>query len=106
VTVAEEQRVLHAKSAVAFMSCNERCAMSASARMRIGSRSYTLRPTAVAPGAHRKGRLKLELTRDSVRALKRALKKKRKVSVKITLRAADSTGNIPKAVNRTVRVIG
>jgi glucose/arabinose dehydrogenase len=106
VTVAEQQRVLHAKSVVAFMSCNERCAMSASARMRIGSRSYTLRPAAVVPRAHRKGRLKLELTRDSVRTLKRALKKKRKVAVKITLHAADSTGNSPKAVTRTVRVTG
>jgi glucose/arabinose dehydrogenase len=106
VTVTAKQRVLHAKSVVASMTCNERCAISASARMRIRSHVYTLRPAVVVPRANRPGRLKLELTRDCARVLKRALKKKRKVSVKITLRAADSTGNSPKAVTRTVRVTG
>jgi glucose/arabinose dehydrogenase len=106
VKVTSEQRVLHAKAVVASITCNERCAASASARIRIGSRSYTLRPAAAAPRAKRRGRLKLELTRDSARALKRALKRKRSVSVKITLRAADSTGNSSKAVTRTVRVTG
>ncbi len=106
VTVTTKQRALHAKSVVAFMSCNERCAISASARMRIRSRSYALRPAAAVPRANRRARLKLELPRDSRRALKRALKKKRKVFVKITLRATDSTGNSPKAVTRTVRVTG
>ena len=106
VTVRPKQRVLHSKAAVALLSCNERCAMNASARMRIGSRGYPLRPAAAVPRANHRGRLKLELTRDATRALKRALKKKRKVSVQITLHAADSTGNSPKAVTRTVRVIG
>jgi Glucose / Sorbosone dehydrogenase len=106
VTVTAKQRALHAKSVVAFLTCNERCAMSASARMRIGSRAYRLRPAAAASRANRRGRLKLGLTRHCARALKRALKKKRKVSVKITLRAADLTGNSPKAVTRTVRVTG
>lgn len=106
VTVAGSQRVLRAKAAVAFMTCNERCAMSASARMRIGSHPYALRAAGAAPRANRRGRLKLTLTRQCVRALKRALKRDRKVSVRITLRAADATGNSAKAVTRTVRVSG
>jgi hypothetical protein len=104
VSVAKAQRVLRAKAAVAFMSCNERCAMSASGRLRIGSRSYTLRPAAAAPGTNRRGRLELTLTPASVRALKKALRRHREASVRVTLSAADTTGNSTKAVTRTIRV--
>ena len=73
--------------------------------MRIGTRAYTLRrpgraarpPPRPAEGASSR--------RSCVRVLKRALKR-RKASVRITLRASDSTGNSPKAVSRTVRVSG
>jgi hypothetical protein len=105
-SVASAQRVLRTKAAVAYASCSEWCALSASARTVIGGHAYTLRPAGAAPRAHRRGRLELELTPSCVRALKRALGRHRSVSVRITLLASDATGNSPRAVTRTVRVSG
>lgn len=106
VSAASEQRVLRAKAAVAFASCSERCSVIASARMRIRGHGYDLRPAGVAPRARRRGRLKLMLTPSCVRALKRALGRKRDVSVRVSVRAEDATGNSPRAVTRTIRVSG
>jgi hypothetical protein len=39
-----------------------------------------------------------------VRALKKALRRHREASVRVTLSAADTTGNSTKAVTRTIRV--
>jgi glucose/arabinose dehydrogenase len=106
VRVASEQRVLRAKAATAYARCSESCSLTASARIRIGRRAFDLLPAGAAPHAGRRGRLKLLLTPHCVRLLKRALKRHRTASVRITLRASDSTGNSPKAVSRTVRVSG
>jgi len=106
VRVASEQRVLRAKAAMAYASCNESCSLIASARIRIGRRAFDLVPAGAAPQAGRRGRLELLLTPRCVRLLKRALERHRPASVQITLRASDATGNSPKAVTRTVRVSG
>jgi glucose/arabinose dehydrogenase len=105
-SAAGAQQVLRLKAAVAYGSCSEWCALSASARMVIGGHAYTPQPARAAPPAHRRGRLELELTPSCARALKRALARRRAVSMSITMRAADATGNSPKAVTRTVRVSG
>jgi len=106
VTVAREQRVLRARAATAYASCNERCSLTARARIRIGGRAFDLLPAAAAPHAGRRGRLKLLLRPYCVHVLERALERHRTASVRITLRASDATGNSPKAVIRTVRVSG
>jgi hypothetical protein len=49
--------------------------------------------------------MKLLLTSRGTRALKRALARDRRASVRIDMRAADPTGNLSPRVTRTVRVI-
>jgi hypothetical protein len=105
VTVAGKQRVLSSKAAVAYASCSERCSVIASARLLLG-RGYALAPAGVAQRAGRRGRITLRLTSSCVRALTRALKRKREVSVRVTLRGEDLTGNSPRAVTRTIQVSG
>jgi glucose/arabinose dehydrogenase len=106
VTVAAEQRVLRAKAATAYASCSEPCSLVARARIRIGGHPFDLLRAGAAPPAGRRGRLKLLLTPHCVHLLKRALKRHRPASVRLTLRASDATGNSAKAVVRTVRVSG
>jgi glucose/arabinose dehydrogenase len=105
VTLADRQRVLSNKAAVAYASCSERCSVIGSARLRLGH-GYDLVPAGIAQRAGRRGRIALRLTPSCVRALERARKRKREVSVRLTLRAQDLTGNSPRAVTRTIRVSG
>ena len=105
VALADRQRVLSNQAALAYASCSERCSVTASARVRLGH-GYDLEPAGIAQRAGLRGRIALRLTPSCVRALKRALKHKRQVSVRLTLRVQDLTGNSPRAVTRTIRVSG
>jgi glucose/arabinose dehydrogenase len=104
-SVRSTQRVLAQRGAVAQVSCSEGCAISGAASMRIGGRSYSLRPDgAAARTAGQTARMKLALSASSRRALQRALARGLSVSVRISLRAQDSTGNRSRLLRRTVRV--
>jgi hypothetical protein len=105
VTLGHEQRVLRNRSAVVFASCTERCSVVASGRLRLGH-GYDLRAVGFAPRPGRRSRIKLMLTSRGAHALKHALKRKRKVSVRVTLRAQDLTGNSARAVTYAIRVSG
>lgn len=105
VSLATEQRVSRARVAVAYAGCNEWCRVSASGRARIGGRVYALLPVAAAPRAGRRGRLELELGARGARALRRALDRRQAVTVRITVRGSDSTGNSARSVRR-VRISG
>jgi hypothetical protein len=106
VSAASRQRVLRARAAMAYARCSERCSVIARATMRIGGRSYVLRPAGIAPRAGRGGRVKLALPAPCERALERALKRKRKVSVRMVVRAQDATGNSPRPLTRMIAVTG
>ncbi|MEA2332583.1 MAG: hypothetical protein QOH58_2721 [Thermoleophilaceae bacterium] len=103
-SVKRRQRVLRLGGAVAYVRCSERCSVVAGGRMRIGTREYRLRRVGKAVRADRRTRLKVELTRDGRRALKKALKRKRAVRLRVNLRARDATGNRSPLARRTVLV--
>jgi glucose/arabinose dehydrogenase len=102
--VQRRQRVLRLGGAVAYVRCSEACSVAARGRMRIGRRSFGMRRAARAAQRRRGAPIKVRLTRRGRRALGRALRRGRSASVRVTLRAADSSGNRSPALRRTVRV--
>lgn len=102
--VPRRQRVLRLRGAVAFLRCNEPCSLAAKGLLRIGRRSYPLRPAKRAALTTRRARLKVRLTRRAGRALRRALRRDRRAGVRITVRARDGAGNLSPLLRRAVRV--
>ena len=105
VTLGNEQRVLRNRSAVVFANCSEPCSVIASGRLRLGH-GYDLHAVGIAPRPGRRSRIKLTLTSRGAHALKQALKRKRKVSLRVRLRAQDLTGNSARTATYTIRVSG
>ncbi|MEA2362968.1 MAG: hypothetical protein QOD71_2113 [Thermoleophilaceae bacterium] len=102
--VKSRQRVLRLRGAVAYVRCSEACSIVAGGRVRVGKREYRLRRVGKpVDGVHRV-RLKVLLTTKSRRALKNALKRRRKVSVRVNMRARDATGNRSPLASKTLRV--
>ncbi len=92
-SVPENQQVIRSRSLVVVASCNERCAVSASARLFVpgrGSPTFKLRPAKRQLAAERRARLRLRLSRKAARAVRRAKARGRRSSVTVTLRAADA----------------
>jgi glucose/arabinose dehydrogenase len=103
--VKKRQRVLRLRGVVAYARCSETCSLVAGGRLRIGNREYRLRRVGkAADGVHR-ARVRVLLTTRTRRALKRALNRHRKVSVRVNLRARDATGNRSPLARKPVRVI-
>jgi glucose/arabinose dehydrogenase len=102
--VKRRQRVLRLSGVVAYARCNEACSVVAGGQLRIGKRAYRLRRVGkTLDGVHRV-RTRPSLAPRARRALKRALKRHRKVSVRVNLRARDATGNRSPLARKTVRV--
>jgi len=89
---------------VVYVRCSEACGTVAGARLRIGRRAYRLRrvSTLAQPG-HRK-RLKIPAGAKARRLIAGGLKRHRKVSLSVSVRARDATGNRSPLTRRTVRV--
>jgi glucose/arabinose dehydrogenase len=102
--VKRRQRVLRRRGAIAYVRCSEPCSVAATGRLRIGRRSYRMRRAARTAQAGRRARLRLRLTRRGRKSLRRALRHKRKASVRLTLSATDVAGNRSPAVRRVARV--
>ena len=102
--VKRRQRVLRLRGAVAYLRCNERCSMSARGRLRVGKRTLRMRPKGREARARRRVHVKVALTRRGRRVLRRVLRRRRRASVRLVLRAADSAGNRSPALRRRVRV--
>ncbi len=103
--VKKRQRVLRLRGAVARVRCDERCRVTAGGKLRIGKRSYALRPvTTRQVRAARVVRVKPRLTRRATRALRRALAAGRRPTVRLVLRARDAAGNRSRPTRRTVHV--
>jgi glucose/arabinose dehydrogenase len=102
--VKRRQRVLRLRGAVAYVRCDDSCSIVAGGRLRIGGRQYALRRVGkTVDGVHR-ARVKVLLTAKARRALKKALKRHRKASVRLNLRARDATGNRSPLAIKTVYV--
>jgi glucose/arabinose dehydrogenase len=102
--VKGRQRVLRLGGAVAYVRCSEACSVVAGGRLRVGKREYRLRRVGKAVDGVHRARLKVLLTTRSRRALKNALKRHRKVSLRVNMRARDATGNRSALARKTVRV--
>ena len=104
VRVPKRQRVRKQRGAIAYAGCSETCVVAMSGRMRIGRRSYKLRETRKPTTLNARIKLRVRLTRRSSRALRRALGRRRRVRVSLTLRARDGAGNRSTLVRRRLRV--
>ena len=98
------QRVLRLRGAVAFARCSEACTVRARGRLRIKKRRYRMTSATRASQSTGRLRLKVVLTRRGRVALRRALRRGRRASVSITLRATDLAGNRSPAERHVVRV--
>ena len=106
VRAKRRQRVLRLRGAVAYVRCSEACSVAARGRLRIGRARYRMRPLARAAQADRRVRLKVRLTEEGRRALRRSARRGRlrRASVRLNLRATDRAGLRSPAVRRMVRV--
>jgi glucose/arabinose dehydrogenase len=102
--VKTSQRVLRLRGVVAYLRCSEQCSIVAGGRLHVGRRQYSLRRVGTSLDAVHRARVKVPLTARGRRALKKALRQRRKVSVRVNLRARDATGNRSPLSRRTVRV--
>ena len=105
--VPRRQRVLRLRGAVAYAGCNEACTIAAAGVLKVGKRRLRLagaRRVARASQVGRRLRLKVGLKRRQARILRRALRRGRRPTVRLSLRATDPAGNRSPVTRRTVRV--
>jgi glucose/arabinose dehydrogenase len=105
--VPHRQRVLKLRGAIAYVGCNERCTVRAAAVLRVGKRRLKMigvRRVAQASQRGGRKRLKVKLRRKQVRVLRRALRRGRHPTVRLTLRATDSAGNRSRKARHTIKV--
>lgn len=101
---AKRQRVLRNRGVVVYARCDEACRVTADGTLRIAKRRYALRGQSAAAGADARVRLKVSLTKNARKALRRALGNGRHPTVRISLRARDAAGNIAPLQRAIVRV--
>jgi hypothetical protein len=103
-SVTAVQRLLRAGRAVAYVRCDEGCAVTIGGRLAIGTRRYAVRPVTRAALAGRRTRVVAPLSNRSRRVLRRALAQRRSARLTVSLRARDTMGNLAPLVTRSVRV--
>ena len=99
-----KQRLLRLGGAVAYGRSGEPTALTIGATLRIGKRSYRLKPATRPAGARKRVRMKAALTPRARRALRKALRNGRHPVVRVGLRSRDAAGNRSKLVRRRVAV--
>ena len=104
VRVPRRQRVLRLRGAVAYLRCNETCAVTVGGTLRIGKRKLLLRRASGSARPSPRTRLKVRLRKRSARLLRRALADGRHPRVHLRLRARDAAGNRSGLVRRSLRV--
>jgi glucose/arabinose dehydrogenase len=102
--IKRRQRVLRLRGAVAYAGCNEPCSIAGGGTLGIGRRRFRMLGASGAAQVTRSTRIKVRLTRRGTRALRGALRRKRRASVRIGLRATDRAGNRSRLVRATIRV--
>jgi Domain of unknown function (DUF1929) len=102
--IKRRQRVLRVGGVVARAGCDEPCAVSGWGRLRIGGRGYALARRQTAQSG-RRVRLKVRLTGRAERALRRALRHRRRATARISLRARDGAGNRSSVVRADVLAV-
>ena len=89
------QRVVKQRGLVVRARCGEACAVRAAAQIAMpdASRSVALRLATRTLSANARARLKLKTSKVSIRKLRRALKKGKRLGARLTVTAIDRTGN-------------
>jgi hypothetical protein len=87
-------------------ACSEACTAGATGKLYVpgaasAAKTFTIKAKAVSIAAGGRRTLKLKLSRKVLAAVKKALRKRRKVSAKITVTAKDAAGN---AARKTLRI--
>jgi glucose/arabinose dehydrogenase len=90
------QRALRQKGFIVAVTCNEDCGFTVSGRMRISrsKRVYVLKPSSKLAAAGRRVRVRLAMSKKATRALRRALARRRRSVVTVTVEARDAAGNV------------
>jgi glucose/arabinose dehydrogenase len=102
--VKRRQRVLRNRAAIVYVRCSEACGVVAGGRLRIGNHLYKLRrANRLAPAAKRT-RVRVVVGPKARRLLKRALQRHRRPTVRLNLRALDSSGNRSTLTTKSLRV--
>jgi glucose/arabinose dehydrogenase len=102
--VKRRQRVLRLRGAIAYARCDESCMVAATGTLRIGRRAFRLRRERRAAAVSQEVRLRVRLTRRSVRGLRKASRQRRRAFVRIGLQASDRAGNRSQVMRARVRV--
>jgi hypothetical protein len=105
VRIARRQRVLRARGVVLSAGCDEWCTVFAGGRLQIGRRSYKLSRASRSTRPGRRASLEVRLTRRATRALRQALRQRRRSSVRIRLGGHDAAGNRSALVRVKVRAV-
>jgi glucose/arabinose dehydrogenase len=100
--VKRRQRVLRLRGAVVYARCSESCAVIAGGRLRIAGHEYRLKRHGKIAAANKRTRLKVPLARKGRKRVRRALARHRKVSIRVSVRARDATGNRSGLARRLV----
>ena len=102
--VKRRQRVLRLHGAVVYTRCSESCAVIAGGRLRIAGRELRLKRNGKIAAANKRTRLKVPLGRPARKRVRRALARHRKVSIRISVRSRDATGNRSGLARKVVHV--
>ena len=94
--------MLRLRGAVAHVRCTESCTVSAVGRLRIGPQPYRTRKASTLAGPGRPVRLKVLLTGSARQALEHW--RRRRVSMRLRLRAHDASGNRSAPVARRLLI--
>jgi glucose/arabinose dehydrogenase len=101
--VPRRQRVLRLHGVVGLARCDEHCTLTMSGRVRIGRRTFELRPVTKAAAARTRVKMKARLGRRATRAIRRALKRHHKVGIVVGLRGRDANGNRSRLARTRVK---
>jgi hypothetical protein len=104
VTVSKYQRVLKLGGAVASVTSDEPCLLSATGTLKVGGRSYTLLSADGLADTGAPKKLTVRLTNRARRQLRAALKRHKSATVQLALRGTDAAGNRSKLLPATVKV--
>jgi hypothetical protein len=101
--VPRRQRVLRLHGVVGFARCDESCTLAMGGRVRVGGRVFELRRASTTGAAGQRVKMKAGLSKRAGRAVRRALRRHRRVRIVVGVRAHDTAGNRSRLARASVR---
>jgi hypothetical protein len=102
VNVAGTQKALRAKALVLRATCDQACALTASASLSVpgASKTYRLKSVKRSLTAGKRVTLRLKIGAKTLRAVKRALARRKTVRATVRLSARDADGDLRRSTHR------